>query len=111
MNRSGSSLGCARWNLPDVARSQGAQCLVEDKHLRKCVISGGSTIVGTRDNNESTSFITLSQNLKFDQQKFCEKQDAINYVNKYKPQQYGLSRIVAQVLSNQFSTGTLTYAT
>ena len=73
----GSPLGCARRNPPDVARSQGAQCPVEDKHLRKCVISDGSATVGIRANNESMSFITLFQNLKFDQQKFYEKQDAI----------------------------------
>ena len=58
---------------------------MEDERLRKYVILGGSATVGTRANNEFTSFITLFQNLKFDQQKFCEKYDAINYVNKYKP--------------------------
>ena len=39
-----------------------------DKHLRKCVTSGGSATVGTRANNKSTSFLTLFQNLKFDLQ-------------------------------------------
>ena len=77
MDYLGSPLGCARRNPPDVARSRGAQCLVEDKRLRKRVILGGSTTVGTKDNNEFTSFITLFQNLKFDQQTLCEKQDAI----------------------------------
>ena len=42
-------------------------------NLCKCVISGGSATVGTRANNEFMSFITLFQNLKFDQQKFYEK--------------------------------------
>ena len=50
----------------------GRLVLVEDKHLCKCVISGGSAIVGTRANKESMSFITLLQNLKFDQQKFAK---------------------------------------
>ena len=59
--------------------------LVDDKRLRKCVILGGSATVGTRANNESTSFITLLQNLKFDQQKFAKSRMRYNYVNKYKP--------------------------
>ena len=47
----GFSLGCARWIPPAVACFRGAQCLVEDEHLRKYVISGGSATVGTRANN------------------------------------------------------------
>ena len=45
---------------------------VEDKCLLNCVISDGSATVGTRANNEFMSFITLLQNLKFDQQKFVK---------------------------------------
>ena len=63
----------------------GRLVLVEDKRLCKYVISDGSTTVGTRANNESTSFITLLQNLKFDQQKFAKSWMRSNYVNKYKP--------------------------
>ena len=51
----------------------GRLVLVEDKRRYKYVISSGYTTIGIRANNESTSFITLFQNLKFDQQKFCEK--------------------------------------
>ena len=46
---------------------------MEDKRLHKCIILGGSATVGTRANNESTILSTLFQNLKFDQQKICEK--------------------------------------
>ena len=48
---SGSPLGCARRILPVVACFRGAYYLMEDEHLRKCVISGGSATVGTRANN------------------------------------------------------------
>ena len=58
---------------------------MEDEHLRKCVIPGGSAIGGIRANNEYTGLRTLFKSLKFDQQKLYEKYDAINYVNKYKP--------------------------
>ena len=51
----------------------GCLASVEDERLRKYVILGGSTIGGIGANNESTSFITLFENLKFYQQKFCEK--------------------------------------
>ena len=43
MDYSSSPLGCARRNPPDVACFRGAQCLVEDKRLQRCAISGGST--------------------------------------------------------------------
>ena len=52
MDYSGSSLGCARRNPSDVARSRNAYCLVENKHLRKCIISAGCAIGGTRANND-----------------------------------------------------------
>ena len=72
----GSPLGCARRIPAAVACFWGAQCLVEDEHLRKRVISGGSATVDTKANNGYV-FHHFFQNLKFDQQKFCEKQDAI----------------------------------
>ena len=59
----GSPLGCARRIPPVVACFRGALCLVEDEHLRKRVISGGSATDGTRANN-SYEFITLFQSLK-----------------------------------------------
>ena len=59
MDDSSSPLGCARWNLPDVACSRGAQCLVEDEHLRKHAILGSSATSGIGANNESMSLKTL----------------------------------------------------
>ena len=64
--------------LSDVANFWGAQCLVEDERLQKRVISDGSATGGIRANNEYTGLRTLFKNLKFDQQKICEKQDVIN---------------------------------
>ena len=63
-----------------VCLTESAQCSsllgrlvsVEDKRLCKFIILGGSATNGTRANNESTSFITLLQKLKFDQQKFAK---------------------------------------
>ena len=55
----GLSLGVCSMEPSDVASFWGAQCLVEDERLHKCVISGSSVTVGTRTNNEFTSFITL----------------------------------------------------
>ena len=63
----GLSLGVCLTKSARCSSLSGRLVSVEDKHLRKCVISGDSAIVGTRANNESTSFITLSQNIKFDQ--------------------------------------------
>ena len=51
---------------------------MEDKLLQKCVILGGSATGGIRANNEYMGLRTLFKNLKFDQQKICEKYDAIN---------------------------------
>ena len=51
MDHLGSPLGCARRIPPVVAYLWGALCLKEDERLRKCVILGGSTTVGTRANN------------------------------------------------------------
>ena len=53
------SLGVCPMDTTRYSLLMGACCLVEDERLRKCVISGGSATVGTRANNESTSFITL----------------------------------------------------
>ena len=44
----------------------------------KCVILGSSVTGGIKANNEFMSLKTLFKNLKFDQQKICEKLDAIN---------------------------------
>ena len=52
-------LGVCSTELPDVGYFRGATCLVEDEHLRKHAILGGSAIGGIRANNESMSFITL----------------------------------------------------
>ena len=79
-------LGVGSTEQSDVTNFRGAQCLEEDERLRKRVILDGSATGGIRANNESTSLKNSFQYLKFDQQKLCEKQDAINYVNKYKPQ-------------------------
>ena len=63
--------------LFDAAHFWGAYYLMEDDRLCKCALLGGSAIGGIRDNNESTNLRTLFKNLKFDQQKFYEKYDAI----------------------------------
>ena len=75
---------------------------MEDECLRKYAISGGSATVGTRANN-GYEFITLFQKLKnLTNKSFAKSRMRLDQVNKYKPYQYGLSRIVALVLSNQF---------
>ena len=51
MDLSGSPTGCARRTPFAVACFRGAYYLVEDEHLRKYAISGGSATVGTRANN------------------------------------------------------------
>ena len=85
MDLSGSPLGCARRIPPVVACFQGALCLVEDEHLRKCAISAGSAIVGTRASN-GYEFITLFQRLKnLTNKSFAKNWMRLYLVNKYKP--------------------------
>ena len=55
----GLSLGVCPMEPARCSSLLGCLVSMEDKRLRKCIISGGSAIVGTRANNESTSFITL----------------------------------------------------
>ena len=69
----GLSLGVCPMELARCSPLSGRLVLVEDKRLCKCVIPGDSATVGIGANIESTSFITLFQNLKFGQQKFYEK--------------------------------------
>ena len=57
----GLSLGVRSMESTRRSSLSGRLVLVEDKRLRKCVILGDSTTVGTRANNKSTSFITLFQ--------------------------------------------------
>ena len=87
---SGSPLGCARRLLIVVACFQGAQCLVEDEHLRKCAILGGSTTVGTRANNGYEFHHSFSKLKNLTNKSFAKNRMRLNYVNKYQPQQYGL---------------------
>ena len=106
----GFSLGVCPMDISTVACFWGAQCLVEDERLRKCAISSGSATVGTRANNRYEFHYFFFSKLKnLTNKSFAKSRMRLHYVNKYKPQQYGLSRIVALVLSNQFSVGTLTY--
>ena len=81
---------------------------MDDEHLRKRVILGGSATVGTRANN-GHEFHHFFKTKNLTNKSFAKSRMRLHYVNKYKPYQYGLSRIAALVLSNQFSAGTLTY--
>ena len=89
MDYSSSPLGCARRNPPNVACFRGAQCLVEDERLRKCAISGDSATVGTRANNSYELHHSFQKLKNLTNKSFAKSRMRLNYVNKYKPQQYG----------------------
>ena len=106
---SGSPFGVCPTDTAAVACFRGAQCLVEDEHLRKHVISGGSATIDIRANNGYDFHHCFSKPKNLTNKGFAKSRMRLSQLNKYKPQQYGLSRIAALVLSNQFSAGTLTY--
>ena len=74
------SLGVCPTDTGTVACSRGAQCLVEDKRLRKCAISGGSATVGSRANNGYKFHHSFSKLKNLTKLKLCEKWDAIKLV-------------------------------
>ena len=82
---------------------------MEDEHLRKRVISGGSATVGTRANNGHEFHHPFSKLKNLTNKSFAKSRMRLSKLYKYRPLLYGISRIAALVLSNQFSAGTLTY--